>query len=101
MNTKGKQRCSVFEDGADYVILRIADDKSLHPLPDVPRFENNRAATRWLRSEEAEALSGMSLAIVRFQALASIVAEQRMTVQVKEKARFRIGKGNEQGDNGV
>jgi hypothetical protein len=81
----------VFSDGLDYVVLRIGEDKSLCPIPDVPRFDSMQTARRWLKSSEAEALAGMKLAVVRFHALADLVAETRVALELKDQSRFRIG----------
>jgi hypothetical protein len=80
----------VFEDGADYVILRVDENKALKPIPDVPRFTNMAAARRWLGSQAAEALAGMKLAVVRFHALAALEAEQRVRLTLKDRPKFRV-----------
>jgi hypothetical protein len=74
----------------DYVVLRIDDRKQLCPIPDVPRFGDMATARRWLKSQAAEALAGMKLAVVRFHALADLVSESRVQLTLRDQSKFRL-----------
>lgn len=86
-----KGKLSVFSDGLDYVVLRRGEGGVLTPLPDVPRFVDMATARRWLRSNAAEALAGQRVAVVRFHALADIVSEARVKIELKEQGKSLVG----------
>lgn len=94
--TKGRRFRVMGAGEGDYCIYQIAPQDSqfpqgcLIPLPDIPRFENQAGAMKWIRNDSGDTLAGKQVMVFCAQEILTITVENRPRVSINAKPKVQI-----------
>lgn len=91
---RGKRMRVLDGDQGDYCVYEIAQPGAakipagaLLPIPTVPKFKNVADATKWIRNESGDKLSGKQVMIFRACEILSLTVQMKPTVVIQSKPK--------------
>lgn len=91
---RGKRMRVLEGEGGDYCIYEIAQPGvakipagALLPIPTVPRFKDVADATKWIKNESGDKLSGKQVMIFRACEILSLTVQMKPTVVIQSKPK--------------